>query len=81
MGVSKLQTLMTGASRFSKQFSIIIEEISDAKPPNKLSSCKIIAFPVFLTDLMIESLSNGDKVLRSIKSALIECFFIVAIDS
>ena len=74
--MSRLPTRLTGASKFSKQFSIIIDEISDPSPPNKLSSCKIIAFPVLFTELIIASLSNGDNVLRSIKSQLIELFSI-----
>jgi hypothetical protein len=47
----------------------IIEEMSAPKPPIIQSSCKTIAFEVFFTDLNIASLSNGTKVLKSIKSA------------
>ena len=39
-----------GASRYSKQFSIIIAEISLATPPNNVSSCKMITLLVFLTE-------------------------------
>ena len=70
--MSKLATLTTGASNFSKQFSMIMDEISEASPPNKLSSCKTIDLPVFETDFIIELVSRGVKVLRSIKSALVE---------
>ena len=74
IGVLRLPARFTGASKNSKQFSIIIDEISDAIPPKRLSYCKIIAFPVFFTELIIHFLSNGFSVLKSIKSESIECF-------
>ena len=58
----------------------MIDDISDANPPNRLSSCKIIAFPVFLTEFMIDSESSGERVLKSIKSQLIKFDSITFID-
>ena len=59
MGVSKLATRFTGASKYSKQCSVIKAEMSLEIPPNSESSCNIIAFPVFLTELKIVLVSNG----------------------
>lgn len=36
----------------------------------------MMAFPVLFTEFIIASLSSGDRVLRSIKSQLIELFSI-----
>ena len=74
IGDSKLPTLFTGASKYLKQFSIIKAEISLEIPPNKVSSCKMIHFPVFCTDAKIASVSKGCNVLKSNKSAEISGF-------
>jgi len=50
-GESILAHLKIGASNFSKQFSVISEEISPPIPPVKQSSCKISTFPVFVAVL------------------------------
>ena len=68
-----LPTLFTGASKYVKQCSEIKAAISDAIPPNKVSSCKIKALPVFLTELYMVPVSNGCRVLKSIMSAEILC--------
>ena len=66
IGVSRPAHLITGASRYSKQFSMIMAAISPPRPPNIVSSCKTNALPVFLTELIIADLSSGTNVLRSI---------------
>lgn len=40
IGVSRPAHLITGASRYSKQFSMIMAAISPPRPPNIVSSCK-----------------------------------------
>ena len=73
-GVSILATRFIGASRNSKQFSVISALSSPPNPLNIVASCKIITLFVFFTDVNIVSLSKGTNVLRSIKSAEISGF-------
>ena len=63
--MSILAHLITGASKDSKQYSLIKEEISPPIPPVKQSSCRTRTLLVFFTLSNIESLSIGKSVLKS----------------
>ena len=69
--MSILAHLITGASKDSKQYSLIKEEISPPIPPVKQSSCRTRTLLVFFTLSNIESLSIGKSVLKSNISAKI----------
>jgi hypothetical protein len=70
-GVSRLPTRLTGASKYLKQCSEICAAISAPMPPVRVSSCKIMAFPVFFTLASTASLSHGKRQRKSIISASI----------
>jgi hypothetical protein len=68
-GVSKLPSRISGASRYSKQFSEIQAMISPPIPPVRQSSWRKMTFPVFRTVFSTASLSQGKSVRKSKISA------------
>ena len=64
-GVSILATLITGASKKLKQYSAMYADISAPIPPVKFASCNIKARFVLVIDFLTDSLSHGNKLLKS----------------